>query len=54
MVGMFYELDVIVVVVLGGISFSGGCGCIVGMLIGVLIIGMLNNGLNLFGVLFFY
>lgn len=41
-------------VVLGGISFFGGCGCIIGMLIGVLIIGILNNGFNLFGVLLFY
>lgn len=53
-VGIFYELDVIVVVVLGGISFFGGRGWIVGIFIGVFIIGVLNNGLNLLGVFFFF
>lgn len=51
---MGYELDVIVVVVLGGISLMGGKGCIMGMLIGVFIIGFLNNVLNLFDVFFYY
>ncbi len=40
--------------VLGGTSLSGGRGRIVGTLIGALIIGTLNNGLNLLGVSSFY
>lgn len=52
--GTSYELDAIAAVVLGGTSLSGGRGRIVGTLIGVLIIGTLNNGLNLLGVNSFY
>ena len=43
-------LDAIAAVVVGGTSMSGGSGRIGGTLIGVLIIGVLNNGLNLMGV----
>ena len=52
--GTSYELDAIAAVVLGGTSLTGGKGRIVGTLIGVLIIGVLNNGLNLLGVSSFY
>ena len=52
--GETYELDAIAAVVLGGTSLMGGKGRIVGTLIGVLIIGVLNNGLNLIGVSSFY
>lgn len=52
--GTSYELDAIAAVVLGGTSLTGGRGRIVGTLIGVLIIGILNNGLNLLGVNSFY
>lgn len=52
--GTSYELDAIAAVVLGGTSLSGGKGRIVGTLIGALIIGTLNNGLNLLGVSSFY
>ncbi|MBO2945332.1 ribose ABC transporter permease RbsC [Paenibacillus sp. F411] len=52
--GTSYELDAIAAVVLGGTSLTGGRGRIVGTLIGVLIIGTLNNGLNLLGVNSFY
>ncbi|WP_202808854.1 ABC transporter permease [Staphylococcus equorum] len=52
--GMSYELDAIAGVVLGGTSLTGGKGRILGTLIGVLIIGVLNNGLNLLGVSSFY
>lgn len=52
--GTSYELDAIAAVVLGGTSLSGGRGRIAGTLIGVLIIGVLNNGLNLLGVNSFY
>ncbi len=40
--------------VLGGTSLAGGKGRIVGTLIGALILGFLNNGLNLLGVSSYY
>lgn len=52
--GESYEMDAIASVVLGGTSMSGGKGRIFGTLIGALIIGTLNNGLNLLGVSTFY
>lgn len=52
--GTSYEMDAIAAVVLGGTSLSGGKGRIFGTLIGALIIGTLNNGLNLLGVSSFY
>lgn len=48
--GVSYELDAIAAVVIGGTSLSGGTGSLVGTIIGVLIIGVLRNGLNLLGV----
>lgn len=48
--GVSYELDTIAAVVIGGTSLSGGKGGILGTIIGVLIIGVLRNGLNLLGV----
>lgn len=45
-----FELDVIAAVILGGSSLSGGRGTILGTVIGVLIIGVLNNGLTLLDV----
>lgn len=52
--GEMFELDAIAAVVLGGTSLTGGRGWIVGTLIGALIIGVLNNGLNLMGVPSFF
>lgn len=52
--GTAYELDAIAAVVLGGTSLSGGKGWIVGTLIGAMIIGVLDNGLNLLNVSSFY
>jgi len=48
--GEFYELDAIAAVVVGGTSLFGGRGSIWGTLAGAFFIGVLNNGLNLFGV----
>jgi ribose transport system permease protein len=48
--GLGYELDAIAAVVIGGASLSGGIGSIGGTVVGVLIIGILHNGLNLVGV----
>ncbi|MHC1772489.1 MAG: ribose ABC transporter permease [Flexilinea sp.] len=48
------ELDAIAAVVIGGVSLSGGKGSALGVLIGALIIGVLNNGQNLLNVSPFY
>lgn len=53
-VGLGFEFDVIVAVILGGTSLAGGEGSVFGTLIGALIVGVLNNGLNLLGVHTFY
>ena len=52
--GSGYELDAIAAVALGGTSMSGGRGKITGTIAGVLIIAMLNNGLNILGVTSYY
>ncbi len=48
--GVGYELDAIASAVIGGTSLSGGVGTIWGTIIGALIIGVLNNGLDLLNV----
>lgn len=52
--GASYELDAIAAVVIGGTSMSGGIGTLRGTLFGVLIIGVMNNGLDLLGVQSYY
>jgi len=52
--GLSYELDAIAAVVVGGTSLMGGKGKITGTLIGALIIGFLNNALNLLDVSAYY
>ena len=52
--GSGFELDAIAAVVIGGTSLAGGRGRLFGTFIGVLIIGVLNNGLNIIGVSAFY
>lgn len=53
-VGTGYETDAIAAAVIGGTSMTGGIGTIPGTLIGILIIGTLNNGLNLLDVSSYY
>lgn len=52
--GVGYELDAIAAVVLGGISLSGGKGSLIGTLFGAMVIGVINNGMNLINVSPFY
>lgn len=52
--GAGFEFDAIAAVVVGGTSFEGGEGSLVGTLLGVLIIAVINNGLNLLNVPSFY
>lgn len=49
-VGDGYEFDAITAAVVGGTSFTGGIGTVGGMLIGSIIVGMINNVLNLLNV----
>lgn len=51
--GNLLILDAISAVIIGGASLSGGRGSVVGTLGGVLIISIIGNGLNLFGVSYF-
>ncbi|AWW00331.1 ABC transporter permease [Arcticibacterium luteifluviistationis] len=52
--GMGFELDAIAAVVIGGTSTTGGRGTMIGTLIGVLLIGVINNGLDLMNVTSYY
>jgi D-xylose transport system permease protein len=49
-----FELDAIAAVVIGGTSLAGGSGRVGGTVIGALLIGVLNNGMSLLGVVTFY
>jgi len=48
--GLGYELDVIAAVIIGGASFSGGKGTVLGTMLGATLMGVLRNGLVLLGV----
>ena len=48
--GLYYELDVIAAVVIGGTRMSGGKGTIIGTVIGVLILGVVSNMLGMLQV----
>ena len=48
--GVAFELDAIAMVVLGGTAIAGGRGLILGTLIGAVLLGIINNGLNLMGI----
>ncbi|MBB4266759.1 ABC transporter permease [Roseospira visakhapatnamensis] len=52
--GTSYELDAIAAVVIGGASLAGGVGRLTGTFFGALIIGVMNNGLDILGVESFY
>jgi D-xylose transport system permease protein len=52
--GNMFELDAISAVIIGGTSFSGGVGTIIGTVIGAFIISVLNNGMSLLEVPTFY
>jgi D-xylose transport system permease protein len=52
--GIMFELDAIAAVVIGGTSLAGGSGRVGGTVIGALLIGVLNNGMSLLGVVTFY
>ena len=52
--GVGYELDAIAGAIIGGVSFSGGIGRIRDMVLGALLIGVINNGMDLLGVEAFY
>ncbi|MGD1037951.1 MAG: ribose ABC transporter permease [Roseiarcus sp.] len=52
--GLGYELDAIAAAVVGGTSLAGGIGTMFGTLVGALIIGVLNNALNLLDVSSYY
>jgi len=44
------ELDSIAAVVIGGVSLAGGRGTLVGAVLGAIIIGAINNGMNVMAV----
>lgn len=52
--GTGYEGDAIAGSIIGGVSFTGGIGSIFDMVLGALIIGVINNGMDLLGVSAFY
>ncbi len=52
--GAGFELDAIAAAIIGGTSTSGGTGTIIGTLIGALLIGVINNGLDLLNVSSYY
>lgn len=52
--GAGIEFDALTAALLGGVSFAGGEGTILGLITGVMIIGVLNNGMQLFGLHDFY
>lgn len=49
-IGIGYETDAIAACVIGGTSFAGGISTIPGTLVGIIIIGLIYNGMNLIGV----
>ena len=52
--GVGFELDAIAGAIIGGVSFTGGIGRVQDMVLGALLIGIINNGMDLLGVGAFY
>jgi ribose/xylose/arabinose/galactoside ABC-type transport system permease subunit len=52
--GLAYELDAIAAAVIGGTSLSGGAGGVGGTVLGALLMGVINNGLDLLNVSSYY
>jgi ribose/xylose/arabinose/galactoside ABC-type transport system permease subunit len=52
--GVGFEFEVIVATVLGGTSLLGGEGTVIGMVLGALIVGSVNNGMNILGIQSFW
>ena len=48
--GVGFELDVIAAVFIGGASMTGGSGKIIGVVVGALIMGVMNNGMSIMGI----
>ncbi|HBR01515.1 MAG TPA: hypothetical protein DD738_02775 [Ruminiclostridium sp.] len=48
--GLSYELDAIAAATVGGVSHAGGIGTIPGVFVGILVLGVINNGLLILGV----
>ena len=48
--GLFYELDAIAAVIIGGAAMSGGRGTLHGTLAGILILGLVSNILDMWGI----
>ncbi len=48
--GVGFELDVIAAVFIGGASMTGGSGRIIGVVVGALIMGVMNNGMSIMGI----
>lgn len=53
-IGLGYETDAIAACVIGGTSFAGGVATIPGTLIGVAIMGVIYNGMNLLRISSYY
>ena len=53
-IGIGYETDAIAAAVLGGTSFAGGIATIPGCVLGIFIIGLIYNGMNMVGVSSYY
>lgn len=49
-VGIGFEFEVIVAIILGGTTLMGGEGSVIGMVLGAIIVGFIGNGLNLLGI----
>ncbi|RAO98637.1 ribose ABC transporter permease [Petrotoga sp. 9PW.55.5.1] len=54
LIGQGYELDAIAAVIIGGTSFTGGKGTLVGTLFGAILMGVLNNWMTLMGISYYW